>query len=212
MAAPGLLSFIAPPGAIGADILDCGQPVTISDEEWGCLGDAGPIRRREFALGRYCAHEALKHFGAREEIITRGHRGAPVWPPGIAGSITHTRGYAAALVAPKKFLVGVDAERVTDISENVARHLFLAEERTWLAGFNDKARNIVSTVIFSAKESYYKAFLANGAPLSFQVMQVELGQCVFSVYELGNDGKKRVNGSFMVADDLVLTAISTLAD
>jgi 4'-phosphopantetheinyl transferase EntD len=209
--APGLLSLIAPPNTIGVDILDYGQTVTIPEQEWDYLGDAGPIRRREFALGRHCAHEALKQFCAGEEIIARGRKGEPVWPSGMAGSITHTRGYAAALVAPIKCLVGIDAERVTDLSDSVARQIFLDEERVWLAGFGEKARNVVSTTIFSAKEAYYKALLANRAPLSFQGMRVELGQGVFSVCQVGSNSDK-ANGSFVVVDDLVLTAISVCVD
>jgi 4'-phosphopantetheinyl transferase EntD len=50
--------------------------------------------------------------GVGKVPILRGYRGAPRWPTGIAGSITHCAGYCAAAVARTKDLaaIGLDAE------------------------------------------------------------------------------------------------------
>ncbi|MFC9329471.1 hypothetical protein [Kitasatospora sp. NPDC057015] len=44
--------------------------------------------------------------------VLRGPSGEPVWPRGLIGSMTHTRGYHAAVVAPSRSIlaIGVDAE------------------------------------------------------------------------------------------------------
>ncbi|MXM68985.1 hypothetical protein GR925_37740 [Streptomyces sp. HUCO-GS316] len=57
-------------------------------------------RPREFATGRACARRALEALGVAEPgPVLREPGGAPWWPPGVRGSITHCPGYRAAAVA-----------------------------------------------------------------------------------------------------------------
>jgi hypothetical protein len=55
-------------------------------------------RRREFATGRACARTALAQLGVPGAAILPGARGAPQWPAGVMGSITHGAGYRACAV------------------------------------------------------------------------------------------------------------------
>ena len=56
-------------------------------------------RKDEFATIRRCARTALAELGVPAGPILPGVRGAPVWPAGIVGSMTHCVGYRAAAVA-----------------------------------------------------------------------------------------------------------------
>ena len=71
------------------------------------------VRKAEFGDARWCAHQALRDLGHCDyEPILRGERGMPLWPDSVTGSMTHTEGFRAAVVAPKKHVrsMGLDAE------------------------------------------------------------------------------------------------------
>lgn len=55
-------------------------------------------RRREFLAGRAAAAEALAHGDMPRHSVSRTDRGVPVWPPGVVGSISHSRTWAVAVV------------------------------------------------------------------------------------------------------------------
>ena len=65
-------------------------------------------RRHEFATARNCAHRALALLGEAPAPIVRRERGAPQWPAGIVGSITHCAGYRAAAVARARDILRVN--------------------------------------------------------------------------------------------------------
>lgn len=66
--------------------------------EAAALARAWPRRRQEFAAGRRAARRALEGVGRPAVAIPVGARGAPVWPAGVLGSISHNGGVALALV------------------------------------------------------------------------------------------------------------------
>ncbi|POX38552.1 4'-phosphopantetheinyl transferase, partial [Streptomyces sp. Ru73] len=85
---------------------------SLHPEEAAGIRTARPLRRAEFVTGRHCAHRAMERLGAPAAPVPRGVRGAPGWPAGIVGSITHCAGYRAAAVARSGRVraVGIDAE------------------------------------------------------------------------------------------------------
>ncbi len=129
-------------------------------EEVGILSLRACRRKQiEFASGRAAARFALKQIGfANAFPILRGQKGEPLWPEGIAGSITHCYPWsvAVAIKSPNLFTLGVDLEtrermKGTDISELVCGNT----ELDWVRGGDSQER---LTMIFSAKEAVYKAF------------------------------------------------------
>ncbi len=58
-------------------------------------------RQAEFLAGRVCARAALQQLEGLSVSPAIGEDRAPVWPVHIAGSITHSTGRAAAIVAKK---------------------------------------------------------------------------------------------------------------
>lgn len=112
-------------------------------------------RRSEYLAGRACAALALRALHAPETVGRHGR--APVWPDGIAGSITHTDSRVIAVAARHLAGIGVDAEPLMT-AQTVAEvgHLLLSpDDHAARPDGMDPAR--FCTLVFSAKEATYKA-------------------------------------------------------
>lgn len=126
------------------------------------LARAVPKRRAEFLAGRRCAVAALREQGYSVSDIAIGADRAPVWPEGCLGSITHSGGIAAAVATRDAGLrgVGIDIERVPAPSALDALHqLVLVEDehRSMESLATELGMPAALTMVFSAKESFYKA-------------------------------------------------------
>jgi enterobactin synthetase component D len=124
------------------------------------LKGAVPKRQVQFRAGRYCAMLAIQALhGGSPMLVGRDPSGAPLWPEGVVGSITHTDDVAAAAVAFSADVrsLGIDTERV--MSESQARELngtvaWPAELAPARAA--SMTRLEAMTLVFSAKESVFK--------------------------------------------------------
>lgn len=136
-----------------------------------------PASRATFVAGRLAVRAAL-HSALRGALpsdhahspILRTARGAPVLPAGVAGSVSHKREAAIALVLPRRAAfaksavhVGVDLEHrptARDLSRrSIAERILTTSELSALASLDhdplaQRERVIVS---FSIKEAVYKA-------------------------------------------------------
>ncbi len=117
-------------------------------------------RRLEFTLGRNAARLALEALGVTPAPpILRGPQREPLWPENIVGSITHTKGSAAAAVAWSKHSLGIglDIESLEgDRKQNIQKAIAQPEELRWIE--SDPAHISTRTLaVFSAKEAVYKA-------------------------------------------------------
>lgn len=119
------------------------------------LAGAVPKRRSEFLAGRACAALALRQAGKAEDVPRHGR--APVWPTGIAGSITHSRDRAIAAVSTHYAAVGLDCEALVapDRALQLAAAIFSEAE----SRLRPEPLSFASffTLVFSAKEALYKA-------------------------------------------------------
>ena len=119
------------------------------------LSTAAVSRRTEFLMGRLAAVESLRRLGV-DGTVGRSPEGEPVWPAGVAGSLTHHSGVAAAVV-------GRQATGLTGLGFDVCPRLegdrLRAVVRKCLTD-TERARwaaEDVATLAFAAKESIYKA-------------------------------------------------------
>jgi 4'-phosphopantetheinyl transferase EntD len=126
-------------------------------EEEALIARAVEKRRREFAAGRSCARRALAQLGWTSFPLVAGPRREPLWPPGIVGAITHCRGYCAAAVARAADVrgVGIDAEVRAPLPDGVPGMVCTEEELRRTAALPG---DHWGTLVFSAKESVYKAW------------------------------------------------------
>lgn len=118
-------------------------------------------RQAEFLAGRLCARAALHQLDHLNYIPTIGEDRAPVWPAHICGSITHSTGHAAAIVAHKAQWrgLGMDLETVLSLerAERLAGEILTADELQRLAALPREQIAQLVTLTFSAKESLFKA-------------------------------------------------------
>ncbi|MCE8003728.1 4'-phosphopantetheinyl transferase family protein [Billgrantia ethanolica] len=118
-------------------------------------------RRAEYVAGRLCARRALQLLDGRDAIPSMNEDRSPCWPEGCVGAITHSDGWAAALVAHRQVYrgVGLDAERL--LSEEQARRLatrvLTAEELVRMETLPPSSVGLMVSATFSLKESLFKA-------------------------------------------------------
>jgi enterobactin synthetase component D len=120
-----------------------------------------PKRQAEFAAGRLCAQAALQAYGHEDAEIGIGMRREPLWPEGMAGSISHSTSFAAAVVVPARTPacgIGIDIESrlAGEAREAVERSSFSAAELALLRAAGGRFDALL-TAAFSAKESFFKA-------------------------------------------------------
>jgi 4'-phosphopantetheinyl transferase EntD len=163
----GLFKDLLPPAAVCVDVfgdvLDAERhpEARLFAEEEAAIAQAVDKRRREFTSVRYCARRALTGLGFGRVPLVPGERGAPSWPPGVVGSMTHCDGYRAATVALKAHVasLGIDAEPALALSHEVLEAVTLEPERAPLAELSRIRPDVPwDRLLFCAKESVYKAW------------------------------------------------------
>ncbi len=168
------ITSLVPRAAAVAEIAGSCDAAKLLPEEEAALGDVSNKRRRDFALGRECARQALQKLGIGPMPILRGGTGEPLWPPGVCGSITHCEGYCGAVAAFQADIpgIGIDAECLRAVRDGVLEHVALETERVWIKGAD--SRIPWDILLFSAKESVFKAwFPAVGTWLGFEHARIE---------------------------------------
>lgn len=185
-------------------------------------------RQREYRCGRHHARRALTLAGGAPAPILRDPEGVPLFPPGFSGSITHTgknSTLAAAVVAPQAAGVGVDAEELRDLPDDMIEYILSPSEREQLRQDLQRApallcrEGIGALVAFSAKEAFYKCvFPQLRCRLSFHDVEFRLKRSPtpehpgeFVVHMLRNDVKGApplLPGRFFHNDQHVVCGVS----
>jgi len=109
-----------------------------------------------------------------------GDEGAPLWPNGVVGSISHTGhlegGLAVAVVARRDAVcaLGVDAERARALPLAVWNRVLTRAERSHIGSLIDEKQGWLARLTFSAKEAVFKCqYPLSRAWLGFQDVETE---------------------------------------
>lgn len=133
-------------------------------------------RRAAFVAGRTAAHAALAEIGRDVPAILAGSMREPLWPGGVAASLSHAGDVAVAVAAPQEHTggVGIDIELARPVPE-LWDQVPLPKERDWLLAIGDAAeREQMLVALFSAKETIYKAFFPRvGTYFGFEAAVLE---------------------------------------
>ena len=139
------------------------EPAFRFAEEAAQVEGAVAKRRIEFAAGRELFHGLCDELRAEdpdlagpEPLLVAPDRG-PVWPAGLVGAITHTKGLCAVAVArtadhPR---LGLDVEVTEPLKQKLWPQILTVSERARLEGLG-KRGVMLSKLHFSAKEAIYK--------------------------------------------------------
>ncbi|CQR60608.1 4'-phosphopantetheinyl transferase family protein [Streptomyces leeuwenhoekii] len=168
-------------------------PASLFPEEAELVARAVAKRRREFAAVRACARRAMDKLGVPPQPVLPGERGAPRWPSGLTGSMTHCDGYCAAALVRATDLasLGIDAEPDETLPEGVLEAVALPAEAERLRRLTaDRPDLHWDRLLFSAKESVYKAWF----PLTGKWLDFSEADIVITA-----DPGERRRGSFRAA-------------
>lgn len=171
-----MLGGLFPPGTVAAELHAPGDPGLLFRAERELLGRAVPKRVGEFAAGRLCARRALQELGVVDFPLRVGGDRQPLWPQSVVGSITHTTGYCAAVAAPRQRVraLGLDSEVVGNVNAEIWPRICVPAELAWIGSLPEAEQRAAATLIFSAKEAFYKCqYALVGERLSFQDARVE---------------------------------------
>jgi len=128
-------------------------------------------RQLEFTAGRIAARRAMVALGQPAQPVLPGPDRAPIWPDGLVGSLSHCDSLCLCAMAHARDVqsLGVDVEEDIALEPELIDTILTPPERKWLnhqrAG--DMAR--LAKLLFSAKETAYKAQY----PLSREVLDFE---------------------------------------
>jgi 4'-phosphopantetheinyl transferase EntD len=176
-------------------------------------------RRLEFATARWGARQALAELGITGFPLLPGQDRAPIWPPSIVGTITHTDGcaggYCGVAVADRSVTsgLGIDAEpRLPLLAELWSRVLDDGEQHE--AGAAEEP-GIQARLVFSAKETTYKALYPTRKRfLEFSDVHIEArpAEGVFLASLVGEarilcDSRQELLGRLVMDEELIVTAM-----
>jgi 4'-phosphopantetheinyl transferase EntD len=220
---PGVIEEIVPKSAASAESFGGSLGTGLFPEEALLVARATEKRRQEFTTGRECARGALAALGVAAAPILRGYRGAPQWPDGVVGSITHCAGYCAAAVARGQDLVaiGLDAEPNAPLPGGVLELVSLPAERARLRELAVASPAMGwDRLLFCAKEAVYKAwFPLTGKWLGFADadITIDAGERAFTAVlqvpapVVNGAPLTSFTGSWLAKEDLLLAAIAVPA-
>lgn len=219
-----LLGSLLPPGVATAELAGVGDSALLLEGERDLLERTAPARAHEFAAGRLCARRAAARFGIVDVPIVVGDDRRPQWPERLTGSITHTDGFSAAAVGERRRFraIGIDVERLGGVSRDLWSHVLVPAEAEWIASLPAPLQTSVATLIFSAKEAFYKCqYEVTQQWLEFKDVTVDfhgrtLDRNSFVVRPVGRVRLFEDNGApavvrFAITRDLVLTAMTIAA-
>ncbi len=127
-------------------------------EEAVIIEGAVDKRRDEFIAGRCCVRQAMTILGLSKCPIPSSPDRSPNWPDGVVGSIAHTDEYTGVALGLEEDVlsIGLDFEFLGRLGEHLWPSLFVEDELEWLRELSLEERNFWATLLFSAKECFYK--------------------------------------------------------
>lgn len=125
------------------------------------LTNAAKGRKEEFVAARACAIKAFKEFGLEVSNIKKDESRKPIWPKGFMGSLSHTKNIAMASIYKEGYCqsVGIDCEIMIkdDKFEKIKSYITRKEDIDFFHTIASNKLMLAHTLMFSAKESLYKA-------------------------------------------------------
>ncbi|MFT2019167.1 4'-phosphopantetheinyl transferase superfamily protein [Streptomyces sp. 796.1] len=180
-AAVGELPFAALPAAVRA----------------GLPGFAAARRRGTYTAGRLAAARATAALTGAAHWPLPGERGAPHWPHGVSGSLTHTDELAVCVVtADPRFAVGLDVEPLTSAAGLYAARRYACTPAELARVEAEPHPELAVLRLFSAKEALYKALpAADQEGLTFRSVTLHWGEAGRCAGECCRPGERRGTGA-----------------
>jgi 4'-phosphopantetheinyl transferase EntD len=130
----------------------------LTPREYSLISGWSEKRINEFSTGRYCARKTLEASGLELHDILVGVDREPLWPENVTGSISHCENLVGAISGKKDNVraLGLDIELIGKVEPDLWNLVFTEKEQNFLKELKPEFAALFSTVIFSAKECFYK--------------------------------------------------------
>ncbi len=151
----------------------------LSTREAAALTNVVEKRKREFATARGLVREGLERFfGIRGFDLLNAEDRRPIWPEGIAGSISHSKSRVwVALVDSGFGTVGIDGEGRNELKRSLWHLTLRDEEIAYLETLEASVRGRRALTLFCAKEALYKAqYPYSKSMMSFMSVRVDVDE------------------------------------
>jgi 4'-phosphopantetheinyl transferase EntD len=220
-----MMEALIPPPACSADkfLRSAAAASELYPREAATVARAVPKRRQEYASVRVCARRAMRELGVAPTPLPPGRRGAPRWPSGLVGSMTHCPGYQAAVIGHARDFrgFGIDAEPNLPLPRSLMKIVALPQERLLVRALAEVSHQVCwDRLVFSAKEAVFKVWYPlTGRELDFRSAEIGIDSALgtfiarLAMPDIGADSAllKTLHGRWMCRNGIVATAI-TLAN
>lgn len=173
-----LLSGLFSRDVLTAELTGVADRACLLPAELPLIANVAPKRAADFIAGRCCARFLLASWNLQDVPLLSGANREPLWPSGVTGSITHTQGFCGVAIAKTAFYesMGLDTESATAVGEDILHQVCTPQEARWLDTLNGTHRSLARSLIFSAKEAFFKCqFPLTGEWVGFEDVIVHIG-------------------------------------
>ncbi|WP_134013991.1 4'-phosphopantetheinyl transferase family protein [Roseinatronobacter bogoriensis] len=176
----------------------------------------GAVRARQFGAGRAAAHAAMEQLGHVPRPVLQGTAQAPIWPPGMTGSISHTDRDSLAVVSdePDILALGLKIGTATGLEPARWPEVSRIAEMHWLASLGPSQRGHFAMLLKCIKEAAYKAqFQITETAITYQDIEVtiDLGRNFFKGFLLpdlpGIGANRPFAGRFALLSDCFVAGV-----
>jgi 4'-phosphopantetheinyl transferase EntD len=212
------LGALFPAGVVAVELTTVAPRTVLTASELASISHCAQKRIDDFTRGRACAHRGLCELGLREVSLLAGERREPLWPPDVIGSITHTTGFAAAVVGRRKEIeaLGIDCEVVDSVGEDLWERICTPGEQERLGQLPEAQAREQAALIFAAKEAFYKCqFPVSREWVGFEDVSIETAAGSFRIVPQGHlpvtaDWVAALVGRYQFRGPWVVTGVTAL--
>ncbi len=190
---------------IGHRLISPGDEHALMPEEAAAFANSVTSVRRASGAARIVARQLLMKAGLAPCPVPKGSSGAPIWPPGIVGSISHDSRVAVAAIARRRDYgaLGIDIEPAEALPPNLLDLVATPMERMEIGEDPWQGR-----LLFAAKEAVYKAVY----PLDQIFLDHQDVEISFPLRRGVVRNGRRVDLRFSVSDHLLVVAFLRASD
>jgi 4'-phosphopantetheinyl transferase EntD len=134
----------------------------LSPSEQALIQGWNPNRQAEYTTSRSMVYEMGCQLGKpMPRLIPKDPDGAPEWPAGLCGSITHCKGICSVVMTtdPSITSIGIDLEKLGRLKANAWKRIASPFEAQCLQTLSQQTGTALEdcfSLLFSAKEAYFK--------------------------------------------------------